>query len=196
MQTLAQIAIYIISSLGSLYVSLVLLRFLCQLMRTDYYNPINKALIKYTNPVLIPVRKIIPGFFGADFAALFLAIILQMLILLVIIFLKGYSLGNLLVLLPWAIVSLFALLLNFYFIGFIIVIIASWIAPYSNHPGLSLLRQLLEPLMAPFRKIVPPMGGLDLSSIIFFLALQILRHYIFPLIISVAQMPTDLLFLI
>lgn len=194
METLAQIAIYIINTLGSLFVSLVLLRFLCQLVRADYYNPISKALVKFTNPVLIPLRKVIPGFFGIDFAAVVLALAVQMLLLLASIWLQGYSISNLLVLLPWAMVSLFGLLLNFYFIGIIIIFIASWVAPYSNHPALSLLRQLMEPLLAPFRKILPPLGPLDLSTLVFFMTLQIVRHYLFPLLVNLVGMPPQLLF--
>jgi YggT family protein len=180
MQTLAQIAIYIISTLGTLYVSLVLLRFLAQLVRADYYNPLSKALVKYTNPLLIPLRKIVPGFFGIDWAALVLALILQTILFQIILVIAGYGMVNILLLLLWAAVALLGLLVTFYYWGTIILIIASWIAPNSHNPALRLLHQIIDPVMAPFRKILPPLGVLDLSPIIFFMVLHIIRAYVLP----------------
>ncbi len=188
MQTLAQIAIFIINTLGTLYISLVLLRFLAQLVRADYYNPMSKALVKYTNPLLIPLRKIIPGLLGIDLAALVLALVLQAILLQVVLLIAGYGLINVLTLLLWSFISLLGLLVSFYYWGTIIMIIASWIAPQSNNPGLSLLRQILDPVMAPFRKILPPLGMLDLSPILFFMALHIIRAYVLPALAGAAGM--------
>src|SRR5690625_8052738 len=77
MSTLAEIATYLIRTLGSLYLLLVLLRFLFQLVRADFYNPISQFVAKATNPLLLPLRKIIPGLFGVDIAALVLALAIQ-----------------------------------------------------------------------------------------------------------------------
>ena len=180
MQTLAQIAIYIISTIGTLYISLVLLRFLAQLVRADYYNPMSKALVKYTNPLLIPLRKIIPGFFGIDVAALVLALLLQALLIQIILLLANYGLINPLYLFAWSAISLLGLVLTFYYWGVIITIIASWVAPQSHNPALSLLQQILDPVMAPFRKVIPPLGMLDLSPMIFLMVLHIIRNYVLP----------------
>lgn len=180
MQTLAQIAIYIISTLGTLYVSLVLLRFLAQVVRADYYNPLSKALVKYTNPLLVPLRKIIPGFFGVDWAALVLALILQSILFQIVLVIAGYGFINVALLLLWAAVALLGLLVTFYYWGTIIMIIASWVAPQSHNPALRLLQQIIDPVMAPFRKILPPLGVLDLSPIIFFMVLHIIRSFVLP----------------
>jgi len=188
MQTLAQIAIYVINTLGTLYISLVLLRFLAQLVRADYYNPLSKALVKYTNPLLVPLRKIIPGIFGIDMAALVLAILLEAILLQVVLLIAGYGVINPLTLLIWSAISLLGLLVSFYYWGTIIMIIASWVAPHSNNPGLTLLHQIIEPVMAPFRKILPPLGMLDLSPIIFFMVLHIIRGYILPALAGAAGM--------
>jgi len=184
MQTLAQIAIYIISTLGTLYISLVLLRFLAQLVRADYYNPMSKALVKYTNPLLVPLRKIIPGLLGIDLAALVLALLLQAILIQVILLLAGYGWINPLYLLAWSAISLLGLVLTFYYWGVIIMIIASWVAPQSHNPVLSLLQQILDPVMAPFRKIIPPLGMLDLSPMIFLMVLHIIRNYVLPVLAS------------
>lgn len=180
MQTLAQIAIYVISTLGTLYVSLVLLRFLAQLVRADYYNPVSKALVKYTNPLLVPLRKIIPGLLGIDFAAVVLAILLQTALLQTVLLIGGYGLFNPLILVVWALVALLSLLAGIYFFGVIIMMVASWVAQGSRNPALGLLQQILDPVMAPFRKIIPPLGMLDLSPILFFMVLHIIRAYVIP----------------
>jgi len=189
---LAQIAVYIVNTLGTLYVSLVLLRFLLQLVRADYYNPMSKALVKYTNPLLIPLRKVIPGFFGMDFAALVLAIILQALLLQIILLLAGVGLFNPLILLLWSVLALIGLTLSIYYFGMFVIIIASWIAPHSYNPALNLLQQLMDPVLAPFRKILPPLGMLDLSPMIFLMVLHILRNYLLPALAANVGLPPGL----
>lgn len=188
MQTLANIAIYILNTLGTLYVSLVLIRFLAQLVRADYYNPVSKALAQYTNPLLVPLRKVIPGFMGIDLAAVVLAIALQMALLQSLYLLHGDGFINPFLLVIWAIVSLLSLLAGIYFWGVIIMMIASWVAQGSRNPALGLLQQILEPVMAPFRKILPPLGMLDLSPILFFMLLNIIRTYILPALAGMTGM--------
>lgn len=192
MQTLAQIAIYIISSLGSIFLSFVVLRFLLQLVRADYYNPISKAVVKLTNPLLIPLRKIIPGFFGIDFAGIILAILVQALILQVIFLISGYGLPNPLMLFLWSVLGVVGLVLTIYYFGIFIVMIASWVAPYSSHPALTLLNQIIDPIMAPFRKIVPSMGGLDFSPMLVIMILHVLRNYLLPALAQGCNMPVGL----
>lgn len=188
MQTLAQIAIYIINTLGTLYISLVLVRFLAQLVRADYYNPISKALVKYTNPLLVPLRKVIPGLMGIDLAALVLAILLQAVLLQSVLLIAGLGLFNPFTLLLWAVVALLKLLAGIYFWGVIVLMIASWVAQGSRNPALTLLQQILEPVMAPFRKILPPLGMLDLSPILFFMVLNIIRAFVLPALANATGM--------
>ncbi len=193
MQTLASIATYVLTVVGTLYISLVLIRFLCQLVRADYYNPMSKALVKLTNPLLVPLRKVVPGFAGIDWAAIVLAIVLQSILLALLILLKGYSLGNPIYLLPWSLVEIFSLLVSFYKWGALLLIVASFIAPQSYNPALTLLGQIINPALAPFRKILPPMGGMDFSPIIFFMVLNIITSYLLPAIAGFVGMPPWLL---
>jgi YggT family protein len=188
MEKLAQIAIYIINTLGTLYISLVLIRFLAQLVRADYYNPVSKALVKYTNPLLVPLRKIIPGLWGIDFAALVLAIVLQAALLQSVMLIAGLGFLNPFTLIIWAVITLLSLLATIYFWGVIIMMVASWVAQGSRNPALGLLQQILEPVMAPFRKIFPPLGMLDLSPILFFMVLHIIRAYVLPALAGAAGM--------
>lgn len=193
MQTLAQIAIYIIQTLGSIYLFIVVMRFLLQLVKADYYNPISKMIVKATNPLLVPLRKVIPGFWGIDFACLLLALLVEIIILQVIILIAGLGLQNPLLLLPWAVVGIIKLVATTYFWGLIIMVIASWVAPYSHNPGLSLLRQLIEPTLAPLRKILPDLGGLDLSPMIALMLLHIFNQYLLPALAGTLGAPVWLL---
>ncbi|WP_041522163.1 YggT family protein [Gilvimarinus agarilyticus] len=193
MQTMAQMAIYLIKTLGSLYLMVVLLRFLLQLSRADFYNPISQGISKATNPLLLPLRRIIPGLFGIDLACLVLALIVQWIVLQLILMMAGYGFFNPLMLLAWSVVGILAMLSSIYFWGMIIYIIASWVAPFSHNPALALLRQLIEPVMAPFRKIIPPLGPIDISPIFLMLALNLINQFVIPAIAQFMGAPRGLM---
>lgn len=166
----------IISTLGGLFLAAVVLRFLLQAARADFYNPVCQALVKVTSPVLNPLRKVIPGYRGLDFASLTLALVVSCLITSILLAVNGYSplqqgIGNII---GWSFVGLASFVLDIYFWGLLISIIASWIAPYSGHPILLLIHQLLEPIQSRFRRIIPPLGGLDFSPIFIFLAIRVI----------------------
>jgi YggT family protein len=151
---------------------------------------VSKSLVKFTNPLLVPLRKIIPGLWGIDWAAIVLAIALQALLLQIIFLLAGFGIVNPAMLVAWAMVSLIGMLLTFYYWGVIVMIIASFVAPHSQNPALSLLNQVIAPVMAPFRKILPPIGVLDLSPMLFFMVLQILSKYAMPILAQLVGMPS------
>ncbi len=181
MNTFTSIIADIINFVGSIYIGLVLLRFLCQLVRADYYNPISKTLVKLTNPLLVPFRKIIPGVGGIDWAALVLAFLLEV----ALIFIVQLVLGSMflsLKILPYALLQLIGLALNFYFYGMIILVIASFVAPNSHNPAISLLNQLIDPLLRPIRKALPAMGGLDFSPMVLMFVIYLFRQYFVPLL--------------
>ena len=173
MSPLQEIGILIIQTLGSIYLLIIMLRFLLQIARADFYNPMSQFAVKATNPALLPLRKIIPGVMGIDLASLVLALLLQYVVIQVSAFILGFGLINPLSVVIWGLVGTLALTVNIFFWSLIIMVIASWVAPQSGHPALLLVNQLVEPIMAPFRKIMPDMGGIDLSPIFAFLALNV-----------------------
>jgi len=193
MQTMAQMAIYLIKTLGSLYLLIVLLRFLLQLSRADFYNPISQGIGKATNPLLLPLRRLIPGLFGIDLACLVLALIVQWAILQLILVIAGIGFFNPLMLLLWSIVGILAMLSSIYFWGMIGYIIVSWVAPFSPNPAIVLLRQLIEPVMAPFRKIIPPLGPIDISPIFLMIALNLINQFVIPAIAQLLGAPRGLM---
>lgn len=173
-----------LQALFSLYLLAVVMRFLLQLVRADFYNPVSQFLVKITNPVLIPLRKVIPGYGGIDFACVVLALLLQMVAIELIVFLKFGGLVGIGPLLLASVFGLASLLLKFYFFAIIIMIIISWVAPGSNSPIVYLLFQLTEPIMAPFRKVIPAIGGLDLSPIVVFIVIRMVEEVLAQLAIT------------
>ncbi|NJN46026.1 MAG: YggT family protein [Candidatus Competibacteraceae bacterium] len=166
--------LFLIQTLFGFYILAVLLRFLLQWVRADFYNPLVQFLVKLTNPPLIPLRRIIPGVMGLDMAAVVLMIGLKIAELLLILSVLGQNL-NLVNLLLLALIELIYLLLNVYIWAVIIQAILSWVNIDFRHPAVYLLHQLTEPVLRPVRRLLPPMGGLDLSPMIVIVGLIFLR---------------------
>ncbi|MEQ9545800.1 MAG: YggT family protein [Marinobacter sp.] len=173
---LADILITILLIASTFYMTIVLLRFLLQLARADFYNPISQFVVKATNPLLRPLRRFIPGWGGIDGAALVLAIVIQAIaFLLILVTLNGGMPSiNPITLLAWAALNVLDLVVKIYFWSVIAVVVISWIAPGSHHPAIQLVAQITEPVMRPVRNVIPSMGGLDLSPIVVFLILNVI----------------------
>ncbi|HBO1564848.1 TPA: YggT family protein [Pseudomonas aeruginosa] len=186
-------AIYILQTLGSLYLLIVLLRFILQLVRADFYNPLSQFIVCATKPLLNPLRRIIPGFGGIDLASLVLAILIQLVLMILILMLMGYGVGGFIMqLLIWSIIAVTSLFLKVFFFALIISVILSWVAPGSYNPGAQLVNQICEPLLMPFRKLLPNLGGLDLSPIFAFLALKLIDMLVINNLAAMTGMPQQL----
>ncbi|WLH84500.1 YggT family protein [Pseudomonas sp. FP2338] len=188
-------AIYIIQTLGSLYLLIVLMRFILQLVRANFYNPLCQFVVKATQPLLKPLRRVVPSMFGLDMSSLVLALLLQILLFVVILMLNGYQAFTVL-LLPWGLIGIFSLFLKIIFWSMIISVILSWVAPGSRSPGAELVAQITEPVLAPFRRLIPNLGGLDISPIFAFIAIQLLQSWVIPSLAYYAFMPKELFGLI
>ena len=189
-------AIYVLQTLGSLYLLIVLLRFVLQLVRANFYNPLCQFAVKATQPLLKPLRRVIPSVFGLDMSSLVLALILQVLLMAVTMLLAYGTTGAPLQLLIWAIIGVTALFLKIFFFALIISVILSWVAPGSHNPGAELVNQICEPVLAPFRKILPSLGGLDISLILAFMVLKLLDMLVINNLAAMSQMPDILRMLI
>ncbi|MFP3516356.1 YggT family protein [Pseudomonas sp. SIMBA_077] len=188
-------AIFVIQTLGSLYLLIVLLRFILQLVRANFYNPLCQFTVKATQPLLKPMRRVIPSLFGLDLSSLVLAILVQMVIFAVVMALS-YMSFNLLALLIWAIIGVTMLFLKVFFFAIIISVILSWVAPGSASPAAELVNQITEPALAPFRRFLPSMGGLDISPILAFMVIQLIQSYVIPPLAVYVGMPGELFGLI
>ena len=176
-QYFAASAVFLIQTVFGLYILAVLLRLLLQWVRADFYNPVSQFLVKLTNPPLRPLRRIIPGWGGIDFASVLLLLILQMLEM----FLVNTALGRAQPvpgLAVGAVIALLDLLVTIYVFSIIIQAILSWIAPATYNPVVSLIHSITEPLLAPARRLIPPISGIDLSPLAVLVLLQLTRMLI------------------
>ena len=172
---------FLISTLFSLYILAVMLRFLLGMVRADFYNPISQFLVKITNPLLVPLRKIIPGAGKIDVAAIILMLVLQLIMLAIIVALRGVT-PPLLTLLLAAIGELVILAINIFLFAIIVQVIISWVNPGSYNPVNGLLNSLTSPVMRPIQRLLPPMSGIDLSPLFALIGLQVLKMLIQPLL--------------
>ena len=153
---------FLIQTLFGLYLVAIMLRVLLQLTRADFYNPVSQFLVKITNPPLIPLRRIIPGFMGIKALEIFL-----------IVLIKGISI-NIFGLVILSIAELLRLLINVYFFAILIQVVISWVNPGTYNPAVSLLYSINEPLLSRARRLIPPISGFDLSPIVVIILLQLI----------------------
>jgi YggT family protein len=176
---LTQPAVFLVQVLFGLYATLVILRFLLQLTRADFYNPLSQFIVKATKPALNPLRRIIPGVAGMDLAALVLAWLVITVEQLAILGLSGLGFQPLAALLL-AIPEMVSLIINIFLFAILIQVIISWINPGSYNPAISLIHSLTEPLLGPVRRRMPSMGGLDLSPMVVMIGLVVLEMLLIP----------------
>ena len=172
---------FLITTLFSLYILAVMLRFLLGAVRADFYNPVSQFLVRITNPVLAPLRKVIPSAGKYDTAALLLMLLLQLTSLVLMVLLRGASVP-ILTLLLLAVAELVLLLINIFIFSIIIQVVLSWINPGTYTPVGALLQSITSPVLAPIQRMLPPVAGIDLSPLFALIGLQVLKMLIHPLI--------------
>lgn len=176
-------AVMLVQALGGLYLLAVLLRFLLQLARADFYNPVSQAVVRVTNPLVKGLRGVIPGYRGIDFATLVLALLVEAALTVTLIALSGFDLPSIGRIITWSVVGVLGFIINIYYWAIIASIIMSFMMAFSGmmspHPALRLVWQLTEPVMAPFRRIIPPLGGLDFSPIFIFIAIRLVQNLLY-----------------
>lgn len=168
--------LFLVDTLLSLYAMVVLLRFLLQMVRADFYNPLSQFVVRATNPLLRPLRKVIPGVWGIDFAALLLTYLIMLLTVALLAAIAGASLP-LLALLGYALLKTMLLVIHLYFFTILVQVILSWVSPGWS-PVAAVLYTINAPLLRPVQKILPSMGGLDLSPLLVIILLQFVSFLI------------------
>jgi len=164
---------YLLDFVFNAILMVLIIRVWLQLVRADFYNPLSQFIVKVSNPIVIPVRRLIPGFGGIDFATLLLAYVIACSKFVIIPLLNGGSID-----------AISTLILGFVYLvkqsGFLLFIVMlvmalmSWVVQGYN-PTQVILHQLTEPFLRPIRNIVPNIGGLDLSMIVAFLILNVIN---------------------
>ena len=171
--------IFLIDTLFSLYILAVLLRFLLQWCGADFYNPISQFLVKVTHPPLRILRRFVPSIGKIDTSSLILVLSLQMLADFSILMLKGVTI-NIGALTILSITQLVSLLINVFIFAVFARAILSWLNPGTFNAASSILATLTEPLLDICRKVIPDLGGIDLSPLAALLLLQLAKMVILP----------------
>jgi YggT family protein len=178
--------LFLIQTVFQLYILLVMLRFLFQLVRADFYNPLSQFIVRVTNPPLVLLRRVIPGVGGVDVGAIVLMLLLTVLQFWVMLSLIDSSF-SIIGLVSMAAINLILLAINVFFYTVLILVILSWVNPDGHNPIIGVLHSLAEPLLAPVRRAVPMISGFDLSPLIVAIALRMLA-----LLVSDAFLATGL----
>lgn len=175
---LINVAIFLISTIFSLYAFIVLLRFFLQWVKADFYNPVSQMIMKATNAVVLPLRRVVPGFFHLDWSCVVVVYLLFLIEDLLIGLLKGYGLDPLFIFvkplldMPFAIINLFVYLI-------VIRAIASWFIQGGYNPIFVAIYQITEPLLSRARKIIKPTAaGFDFSPIIVLVVLFCIQIFL------------------
>ena len=189
----------IVTTLFDLYILLVLLRFMLQMFRANFHNPVSQFIVKVTSPPLKYLRRAIPSIAGQDVAAIVLCLVVTYVKfgLLRLLDAEAVQINNMtayiggvsyLGLLIYSIADLISLFFGIFLIAILIQVVLSWINPGSYNPVLSLIDTLATPALRPFQKLIPPIGGLDISPLFAMLAIVILKMLLIPPIMSFANL--------
>jgi YggT family protein len=172
--------IFLIDTIFSIYIAIMLLRFILQQVGADFYNPISQFVVKATQPLVTVARRIIPSIKKVDTATLALVLVLMLMKLAILFAITGIQLDGRLLLVK-TIYDLISLTFDIFIVALFIQAILSWVNPDPYHPVSSLLRNLTFPILRPIQKHVPPIGGIDLSTLIALIALMFIKRLVLSL---------------
>ncbi|MEM6708562.1 MAG: YggT family protein [Pseudomonadota bacterium] len=167
---------FLIQTVFSVASLLFLLRFLLQAVRADFYNPITQGIVSVTDPVLKPLRTVLPSMGNLDPAAFIAAWASECLSIYGIGQLSAAGDIGIVYVLIAGLFETLMLVLNVFFFSILIIVVLSFISPGSYHPAAQVVNQLTEPLMAPARRLLPATGGLDFSPLIVMLVIGMLQR--------------------
>ncbi len=162
---------FLIRVLSHLYLLLFLLRFIMQWVRADFYNPLAQFIVRATNPLVIPARRIIPASATVDIPTLVVLLILQFAVTWLLLTVASVP-TDALQLIEFAFLRLITLTLSLYTWTILVQVILSWVSPGGYHPLGMILGELNEPVLRPIRRILPPISGLDLSPLLAVILIQ------------------------
>ncbi|MCC7200696.1 MAG: YggT family protein [Gammaproteobacteria bacterium] len=167
--------IFVVDSLLMLAVFAFLLRLMLQVARANFRNPLAQAVVRLTNWLVLPLRRVLPPIGRFDTASLVALVLVQLLRKLLVLSIAMGGVPDIAVLLQVSLVDLYLTVLQFYTFAIIIYALMSFVAGGGYNPAAALLGELCEPLLGPVRRIVPPLAGLDLSPVFVLIGLQALR---------------------
>lgn len=164
--------VFILRTLFDLYILTFALRLLLQWAAVDKRNPLVQFILRVTNPLVIPLRRLLPSIGRIDTATVVALVGLQVLATALVVRIGCIGELEILPVLSLAVLSLARLALSIFTWSIIIYVVLSWVNPGGYNPGAALVAAIVEPILAPFRRLIPAIGGLDLSPLFALIALQ------------------------
>jgi len=161
---LASALTFIIGSLAQLYLFVLILRLLLPWFRADFHNPIAQAILKATSPLVIPLRRILPPISRIDTATVVVAFVITYLTILVLLSIRGQT-ATIGAIALSSLVYLVLLTLRLFVFAIIVRVLLSWLSPGGYNPAMAVIYSITDPVMRPFQRIIPQLGGFDLSPI-------------------------------
>ena len=168
---------FTIEAILGFYLIIVILRFLFQLFRVDFRNPISQMVVKLTTPPLQLLRRFIPGLFGIDFASVVLILFIGFIKTFLLSMFSGYP-ANVGAVFIISLAETINTITWVFILTLLASVVLSWVAPHSHHPAARMVNDLSEPILKPFRRIIPPIQGIDLTPILAFLALNLVTKLV------------------
>ena len=184
----AQATIFLVELSFDIFILALILRYLFTIVRIDSLNPLSSLIIKITNPLLKPLRRTIPGYFGIDWSSVLALFLVQGIeIILIALIVNGVTpvIGGLVIL---TIAHLLRMILYIYLFVILIQVIISWINPYAyNNPIIKIMYQISMPVLRPVRKLIPSSGGLDFSPLIILVIINLLMILVISPLMDLGQ---------
>ena len=167
--------IFIVRTLVDLYIITFMLRIIMQWVRADYRNPLTQFIVRVTNPLVIPLRRVIPALGNLDTASLVVVLVLELIVTVVLVNMTCAGEPFFIQVLSLTLLRVIYLALRVYLFVILIYVVLSWISPGSGfNPVANLLAAIAEPVLRPLRRLIPPIGGLDLSPLFALIGIQAL----------------------
>lgn len=173
---------FIAGNIARFFMMLFVLRFLMQLVRVPFQQPLGQFVLKMTNWLVLPLRRVLPGFGGYDLASLTASILLGLLLHLILYVANPlYALPALVYPSVWLLLLLFGfvetVVVSIYclFGALLLQAVLSWTNPF--HPLDATLRRLTDPLLRPLRRFIPPVANFDLTPLVLLLVLQFILYF-------------------
>lgn len=157
--------LYLIQIVFELYIMVLIVRLILHVNRADFYNPLSQMVAKLTTPVVKPLQKILPTVYRIDLAVISLILLLEVCKISMVFILQNRTIHHFSGLFVYAIGDFLDQLVTFYFYAILIQIILSWVKPSQYNPAIDLIYRITSPLMGPAQRLVPAIGGVDLSPI-------------------------------
>lgn len=168
---------FIITIVLRSFALILLLRFVLQATRASFYNPFSETVVRITEPVLRNLRLLLRPYRNLDFASFLTAWLVHLLAAIVYVAAKGLTMDPVW-LLNDALRGTLNLIINIFLVAIIVSIVMSWLAPGIYSPATNIAREIAEPVLAPARRVLPPLGGLDLSPMVTILGLFIIQGFV------------------